>query len=149
MVGRALSRAVRWAEAARAFEQLTGLSPENPAPLLALAQCREALHDQPGALAAYERAVAIAPDSPSVLFALGGSCLRAGKLDEAIACLEAAAATDPGRPEYRVNLALAHLKHGDLLGARRVFGELARRWPDLREVGELRSLLRRVSEPGA
>lgn len=149
LVGRALSRAVRWAEAARAYEQLTGLSPENPAPLLALAQCREALHDQPGALAAYERAVAIAPDSPSVLFALGGSCLRAGKLDEAIACLEAAAATDPGRPEYRVNLALAHLKHGDLPGARRVFGELARRWPDLREVGELRSLLRRVSEPGA
>jgi tetratricopeptide (TPR) repeat protein len=148
LVGQALCRAGRWAEAARAYEQLAGLGPENPLPLLALAQCREALHDQAGALAAYERAVAIAPDSPAVLFQLGSSCLRAGQLDEAVACLEDAVARDPERPEYLVNLALSHLKRGDTARAHKLVAELKGRWAGLPEAAELDRLLQGVTRSG-
>ncbi|MBI4611253.1 MAG: tetratricopeptide repeat protein [Candidatus Rokubacteria bacterium] len=144
LAAQALCRDGRWSEAADAYEKLARLVPDNPLPLLALAHCREAMGDRPGAFAAYERAAAIAPDAPPVLFALGSSCLRAGQLDEAVACLEEAAARGPDRPEYLVNLTLAHLKRGDMTRAREVLAELSARGRDLPQAAELDRLLHRV-----
>ncbi|MFQ5828091.1 MAG: tetratricopeptide repeat protein [Candidatus Methylomirabilia bacterium] len=145
MAGQALCRVGRWSQAAETYERLTGLSPQDPFPLLALAHCREATGDRARALAAYEAAAAIAPDSPAVLFALGSSCLRTGQLDEAVACLDAAVVRDPDRPEYQVNLALCHLKRGDVARAGQFLAVLRERWPDLPQAGVLTRLLHTVT----
>jgi tetratricopeptide (TPR) repeat protein len=116
-------------------------------PLLALAQCREAVGDREAMMRCYERAVSLAPDSPAVLFALGSACLRMDALEAAEECLTAAVERDGSRADYRLNHALCLIKRGETARAQEALEAIVRRWPQLQQARELSALIARL--PGA
>ncbi|MBI4247256.1 MAG: tetratricopeptide repeat protein [Candidatus Rokubacteria bacterium] len=145
LLGENLSRAGRPAEAVQAYERLASQTGDQPAPWLALAQCREDLGDHAGMLAAYRRAVDAAPDSVDVLFALGSACLRAGLLDAALECLAPAAAREPDRADIRLNHALGLIKRGDLAAGADALAAMLERWPDHPAVRQLHDRVAHLS----
>lgn len=77
------------------------------------------------AIRAFRRALQLSPDDPLVLLNLGALYGEIGRHDEAVRWLSRCRELDPGYdPSF--NLALVHLRRGDLHGAESLFAEAVR-----------------------
>lgn len=80
------------------------------------------------AIRAFRRALQLSPDDPCVLLDLGALYGEIGRYDEAVRWLSRCREVNPGY-ESSFNLALVHLRRGDLPGAEHLFAEAVRHDP--------------------
>ena len=121
---------VRAAEARAAYERAAGIAPDQPAPLLALAEL--VVETDPAAAArSYESALLhlAATDHARVdaLLKLGAAWQAAGEPARATAAWEEAAALEPGNQALRWQLGQAYEKAGKLENAVAAYREIADR----------------------
>jgi tetratricopeptide (TPR) repeat protein len=95
--------------AAEVYEQIAALSPDDPAPLLAMGEIYLAQRRWLLAEDAFNRALARAGDDPGALAGLAAACWGKGDRQRAVGLWEAAMAQQPGSPDVPMRLALAYL----------------------------------------
>jgi predicted O-linked N-acetylglucosamine transferase (SPINDLY family) len=98
------SRAGRWEEAARKFEEAAHTAPGQPEFNYALGCALSQLGRLIPALEAFQRELAISPGDPRALTEFGVCAARLGRTKEAIICLQAVARYKPDTPFVFFNL---------------------------------------------
>jgi putative PEP-CTERM system TPR-repeat lipoprotein len=104
--------------AARQYQALVGLQPDNAAFLNNLAWTTGELGD-PKALSYAEKASALAPNNASVLDTLGVLLVKNGDVAQGLAKLQQAVQLAPNQSDPRLHLAKALIKAGDKAAARK------------------------------
>ena len=121
---------IRPADALRAADRASRLSPDYAPVHLLTAELLERGEDPDAGLDRYRRALEVAPDSPAAEFGIGRLHLRRGELDLAREHLERAATLAPRAGPVRAELARLYTRQGDAEAARAA-GAAARQLPDL------------------
>lgn len=107
ILGEALLRAGRLAEAATAFEEATWRAPTDAQYQLALGAALHSLNRDAEATSAFREAVRLAPDEPRARGGLGASLATLGQLAEGTRELRQAVALAPSDADAHFNLGLA------------------------------------------
>jgi putative PEP-CTERM system TPR-repeat lipoprotein len=100
--------------AAETFRRLVQMEPQNPLPLLRLAEAQASMKDYAGAIASQRKALELKPDDPRAISALTKTYVASGQLDAALA---EAKRLQKQHPEQAAGYAL----EGDLLAGAKKF----------------------------
>lgn len=114
LVGRALLRQKRYADARAAYEQARKRHPQSGEVLATLGRIHLALGQPDEATQFYEMAVALEADQPEWLVALGNVHLKLNRYDQAHSAFAAALALDSTYAPARRNKAAVYSKQGRL-----------------------------------
>lgn len=98
--------------AARRYQNLINVAPEDPLPYVGYGICLANDGRVESAVAAFQRARQLAPRSIAALYNLGELLAQLGRADEARAVLEEAAAVDPSHWPAKLSLATVHASLG-------------------------------------
>jgi putative PEP-CTERM system TPR-repeat lipoprotein len=119
-------RAVRsqdYKTAAKHYQAVVGLQPENASYLNNLAWVAGELGD-PKALSYAEKAAGLAPDNPAVLDTLGTLLIKKGDVTQGVERIRRAAQLAPSQGDIRMHLAKGLIQAGDKEGARKELNAL-------------------------
>jgi len=120
------------------LERAIERDPENPRLWTELGNVEYDRGDWSRAIRAYEKALRKAPNDPNVLSDLGAAYRNRGEFQRAVGLFKKARASDPDHWQSLLNLVLVYaydLRDPD--SARRAFGELKRRYPDIPNLDRL------------
>ncbi len=120
------------------LERAIERDPENPRLWTELGNVAYDRGDWSRAIRAYEKALRKAPNDPNVLSDLGAAYRNRGEFQRAVGLFKKARAADPDHWQSLLNLVLVYAYDlRDLDSARRAFGELKRRYPDIPNLDRL------------
>ena len=130
MLGRAYAMDGKAPQAAESFQRAADLAPQDPSILTRLATSKLEMGDTKGATSALERSLDMAPKQVDAGQALVAAALAAGDVDKAQAALDRMRAQAGESEAVAVLDGLVKLSRRDLDGARNVFADALKRYPD-------------------
>lgn len=131
----------QWAEAARLYQRVLDLQPNNAVALNNLAWVAGQL-GRSDAIALAEKANAVAPNQPAFMDTLATLLSASNQHDRAIALQKKALAARPDAPLLKLNLAKMQIKSGDKAAARLILLELSALGSAFPGQAEVQSLLK-------
>lgn len=133
----------QWAEAARQYQRVVELQPNNALALNNWAWAAGQLK-RPDAIALAEKANALAPNQPAILDTLATLLSADNQHDRAIGLQKQALAARPDAPLYKLNLAKMQINAGDKAAARLILQELSALGGAFPGQAEVQSLLKSI-----
>lgn len=123
-LGENAMRKLDYKTAARQYQAMVALQPDNPVFLNNLAWVAGEVGD-PKALSYAEKAEALAPANPDVLDTLGMLMVKQGDVAQGLGKVQKAVQLAPNKAEFRLHLAETLIKAGDKVAARKELESLA------------------------
>lgn len=143
----AAERAGNFAAAASAYRTLVAQNPRSVSLRLQLADALAKDRRWDEAVAEYETVLRLQPDNAVAQRGIGTVRRWQGHLDEARIAYNRARAMSPNDPSAVLGLAATHALDRDFAGARKLYDEAARKWPQDTEVRQAAYDFRRRASP--
>jgi Tfp pilus assembly protein PilF len=142
-----LSWSRQYAKALAAFREIIAREPGNPEAQLGIARILSWTGRQKEARAEYQRILEREPTNVDALVGVAQTFAWSGDQPSARWWYGRALQADPARREAEMGLAYADLADGDIRAASQRTTQLSARFPEDKEVGELRTAVKRASTP--